>query len=373
MSSGKKKPLRSKTRFPGVYSRTSDTRRHAGRPDVAYDISYKVGRSKVWEKVGWKSEGITAGFASQVRADRLTEVRLSGSAQKYTPLTFDEAFEKYRLNHLVNTKSEKRIVSMYEAAVKKKFGKLYLHQIKTFEIQQFVAKLAGKRAPATIRHYITIIRTVYNKMIAWGEYAGPVPTVGVEIPTVDNERDRFLTHEEAKKLLTELRRRSEDTYRIALLSLNTGMRAGEIFHLKGEDVDLTKGVIRIRDPKNGKARVAYMSEAVCGMFGEMEIETGEYVFPSRGGGLRRWVPATFDRAVIELGFNEGLEDSRDRIVFHSLRHTFAAWLATEGVPLYTISKLLGHSTIKMTERYAKLMPEAKRQAVDILNSIVKLD
>lgn len=373
MSAEENGTLRKKTKYTGVYSVQSPKRRHAGRPDIAYDITYKVGKSKYWERVGWKSEGISAGFASQVRAEKLLEARRSGAVKRLAPLTFDEAFEKYRVNHLVNTKSEKRIVSMYEAAVKKKFGKLYLHQIKTFEIQQFVAKLAGKRAPATIRHYITIIRTVYNKMIAWGEYAGPVPTVGVEIPTVDNQRDRFLTHEEAKKLLTELRRRSEDTYRIALLSLNTGMRAGEIFHLKGEDVDLTKGVIRIRDPKNGKARVAYMSEAVCGMFGEMEIETGEYVFPSRGGGLRRWVPATFDRAVIELGFNEGLEDSRDRIVFHSLRHTFAAWLATEGVPLYTISKLLGHSTIKMTERYAKLMPEAKRQAVDILNSIVKLD
>lgn len=364
---------RVKTRFPGVYSRMSTKRRYAGRPDVAFDIVYSLGRSKKWEMVGWKSEGVNAQYASKLRSERVLEIRQKGSIASLRSLTLDDAFETYRANHLVTTKSEARIVSMYKASVQKTFGGRKLHQITTFDLQRFATSLTGKRAPATIRHYLSIIRSVYNKMIVWGLYAGKVPTYGVVVPYIDNERDRFLSREEAKVLLDELRSRSEDTYRVALLSLNTGMRAGEIFKLKGEDVDLEDWTIRIRDPKNRKSRIAYMSDAVKAMLEKLELRRGRYVFPARGGGKRVWVPATFDRAVEHLGLNRGVKDARDRIVFHSLRHTFAAWLASEGVPLYTISKLLGHSTIKMTERYAKLMPKAKKEAIDLLNNVVSLE
>lgn len=370
---------RTKTRFPGVYTRTAERRRHEGRADVAFDITYKVGSRKVWEKVGWKSEGVTAAYAAQVRNDRVMESRATGGPVKAcVPMSLNEAFEVYRATHLVNTKSEARIVNMYEVGVAPTFGARLLHQITSREVQAFVTGLRGKRAPATIRHYVGILRAVYNKLSAWGEYRGGLPTLGVVIPSVDNERTRFLTEREASMLLDELCCRSLDTYRLALVSLHTGMRASEIFAMRGEDVDLSAGIIRVRgkqgeeatrSTKGGHSRTAYMSETVRKTFEALDLRPGELVFPARGGGVRRWVPATFDRAVEELGLNEGLEDARDKFVFHSLRHTFAAWLVSKGVPLYTVSQLLGHSTIKMTERYSHLAPDAKRQALDVLNAI----
>jgi integrase len=55
-----------------------------------------------------------------------------------------------------------------------------------------------------------------------------------------------------------------------------------------------------------------------------------------------------------------------KVVFHSLRHTFASWLAIQGTPLYTIKELIGHKSIVMSERYAHLIPDQKIEAVKLL-------
>jgi integrase len=64
-----------------------------------------------------------------------------------------------------------------------------------------------------------------------------------------------------------------------------------------------------------------------------------------------------------LKFNEGITDKRQKLVFHSLRHTFASWLAMQGTPIYTIAQLMGHKSITMSERYAHLSPDHKKEAV----------
>jgi len=88
----------------------------------------------------------------------------------------------------------------------------------------------------------------------------------------------------------------------------------------------------------------------------------EYVFLSSKGGRVLEVSDSYSRVVERLGFNEGIKDRRYKITFHSLRHTFASWLALQGEALLTIKELLGHKTLEMTLRYAHLMPDQKRAA-----------
>jgi integrase len=73
--------------------------------------------------------------------------------------------------------------------------------------------------------------------------------------------------------------------------------------------------------------------------------------------------------VLNETFNEGLEvdDSKRRVVIHTFRHTFGSLLAINGVGIYTIKKLMNHSDIKMTMRYAKLSPDSGFDAVKSLN------
>jgi len=64
--------------------------------------------------------------------------------------------------------------------------------------------------------------------------------------------------------------------------------------------------------------------------------------------------------------NENVRDSRQKVVFHTLRHTFASWLAIQNIPLASIKELLGHCTINLTMRYAHLSQHQLRYAVDSL-------
>jgi integrase len=75
------------------------------------------------------------------------------------------------------------------------------------------------------------------------------------------------------------------------------------------------------------------------------------------------VSKTFERVVEDLGLNRGVDDARDKVVFHSLRHTFCSWLAINGEPLRVIQELAGHKSIAMTERYSHLSPDRKREAI----------
>jgi site-specific recombinase XerD len=99
----------------------------------------------------------------------------------------------------------------------------------------------------------------------------------------------------------------------------------------------------------------------------------EYVFTDRSGGKIDSVSRSFARVLSDIGFNKGVSDNRDRVVFHTLRHTFASWLVQNGVDLYTVQKLMGHSKITMTERYSHLTPEHEKRAVSKLDEIHQRD
>ncbi|HDR14082.1 MAG TPA: hypothetical protein ENN79_01070 [Desulfobacteraceae bacterium] len=61
--------------------------------------------------------------------------------------------------------------------------------------------------------------------------------------------------------------------------------------------------------------------------------------------------------------NEGVEDRRQKVTFHTLRHTFASWLVEDGTDLFTVKELLGHADYKMTSRYSHIAADGLRAAV----------
>ena len=79
------------------------------------------------------------------------------------------------------------------------------------------------------------------------------------------------------------------------------------------------------------------------------------------------VSKAFFRAVEDLGFNKDIEDRRQKVVFHTLRHTYASWLVERGADLYTVKELMGHKTLAMTERYSHLGENTLKQAVSRLD------
>lgn len=156
---------------------------------------------------------------------------------------------------------------------------------------------------------------------------------------------------------------------MTLLSLHCGLRAGEIFALTWGDIDIPHGHITIRETKGGKDRTVIMTEAVKNMFLLKTAKShSDLVFPAKNGKKRGRISKTFERVVDDLGFNDGIEkdNRKQKLTFHSCRHTCASWLAQAGVSLFVIKEILGHANIDMTMRYSHLSPDGMKAAMGIL-------
>ena len=208
-----------------------------------------------------------------------------------------------------------------------------------------------KKAPRTIQYVFATFRQCWNMAKRDKIVDSESPSKEVALPKVNNERKRFLTNEEADALLDNLKGRSIQLHNIALVSLHCGLRASEIFRLKWQDIGLNRGdrgVITVHG-KGNKDRPAFMTDEVKAIFESLESGSPDsFVFADRNGKEIGKVSNAFDRAVSELGLNNGITDSLYKFTFHCLRHTFASWLVQNDESIYTLKELLGHSTIAVT-------------------------
>lgn len=150
---------------------------------------------------------------------------------------------------------------------------------------------------------------------------------------------------------------------MVLVSLNTGIRRGELFNLEWQRVSFsTKTITIVGDTtKTNETRHIPLNKEALETLQDWQKECGQksgFVFPSSDGSRLEDVKSAW------LGLLEraGIIDFR----WHDMRHDFASRLVMAGVPLNTVRDLLGHSDIKMTLRYAHLAPDTKAAAVDLI-------
>jgi integrase len=359
---------RVRTKYPGIFERKSDVRKFNGKPDVCFDIAYRDQGRLVWEKVGWLSEGYSAKLAEQVRGDRIRAIRHEEELpqQKKKVALFKEIAGKYLEWAKENkTRQGRDDISRYENHLKPRFDDKKLNEVSPLDLERMKSELTkAGLSQATIKHCLVLFRQIYNKAIAWGLWNGENPVKKVKLPTLQNQRERFLSFEEANILLNALNGVSKTIYDMALISLHCGLRAGEMFSLKEQHIDLQNGIITISDPKNKTARKVFMTNAIKEILkARIQKQPGDYIFKDkRHGGKIESISHTFKEVVDSLKFNKGIDDPRQRVTFHSLRHTFASWLALQGESLMTIRELLGHKSFAMTQRYSHLIPDEKKRA-----------
>ncbi len=359
-------------KFLGVYYRESKERpKYLNELDRCFYYTYKKDGRKITEKAGWASEGYTAQMAANLRADTMRNIRHGEDIpleKRKIPLFSDMA--GLFLEWAKENKKDQNDAGRYENYLKKTLGEKRLHEITAADLEAIQASMKKRGlSPATIRHAMTLVRSIYSRAILLGKFKGIPPTKTIKFPSANNRRERFLTHEEAQRLLEELKQGSQTTYKISLVSLLTGLRASEIHNLKGRDVDFENGLIHVSDSKNKFSRKAVMPMEVAEVLKTLVSDPNEYVFSPRIHELDhiKRVSGFYQRTVNSL-FNVGVTDRRQRVVFHTLRHTFASWLAIQGTPLLTIKELMGHKTLAMTERYSHLSPDSRKDAVSALQT-----
>ena len=371
-------------KYPGVQYYESSSRKFNGKLDKCYYVRYQDSSGKrIREKIGWESEGVTAKYAFAIKNERIRSVRLGDEVipiqkKKKQNMTFDDfIIEKYFPFAESNKTriSYEREKQLYSKWIKPTIGEKALKDVSSFDIEKIKKVMKDEnKAPRTIEYALAVVRQVFNKASDWGIYSKSNPVSKVKKPKKDNRRVRFLTREEAEKLLDTLKKHSIQVYEMAYLSLYTGMRFGEIANLTWQDIDFQNDIITIKDPKNNTRRVAYITQGLKDMLMDKQKRgkpenLNELLFKDTNGNKIIKISHTFFRAVNEIGLNNNITDPRDKVVFHTLRHTFASWLAINGTPIYTIKELMGHKSLAMTERYSHLIPDIKREAVEGLSKM----
>lgn len=353
-----------KTKYQGVFTRAMKS------GDRSYYITYYAGGKKVFEKVGKQSEKYTAELAYQIRIERIRERRHGRELdiRKKAP-RFSAVADKY-LAWAAKNKAREGYddTNRYNKHLKDSIGKKRLDDLTPMVLEELKSDLYGKGlSDATVKHVLVLVRMVWNKAVAWNLWKGENPIKKIKLPTVQNRRERYLSPEEAALILAKLKERSSTTHDIALLSLRCGLRFGEITSLRRMDIDLDNGIINVSDPKNKTSRKAFMTPAVREILqARLPEYPEEYVFTDRQGQKIRELSNAFDRVVEGLGWNAGITDRRQKVTFHTLRHTHASLLAIQGESLITIAEALGHKSLQMVKRYAHLSDTTRREAAEKL-------
>lgn len=144
------------------------------------------------------------------------------------------------------------------------------------------------------------------------------------------------------------------------------------FKYSKKDVNITNKTVTLKDIKNNSTYKGFLNDDFSKHLKEYlnTLEINDYVV---GATDTKYATTTLQnklKPILDRLFNKGLDlrDSKNRVVIHTLRHTFASQLAINGTPIFTIQKLMNHSNINMTLRYAKLSPDSGR---DFVNDLYK--
>jgi len=172
-------------------------------------------------------------------------------------------------------------------------------------------------------------------------------------------RTRFLTSEELERLRGVM---FPNDWKLVAFAVETGLRRGEQFTLRWNQVDLENEVLTLPMPKGGKTRHVPLSEGAKDILRSFDsFLRSAWVFP----GLKDVAHPMDSRAFLRRSFEPGLRRAGiTGACWHSLRHTAASRRVMAGVDLVSVKEILGHRDIETTMRYAHLAPGHLREAVN---------
>ena len=334
-------------------------------------------------------------FTLRQAEERAKEIIINPDAalrKKSDALSLGEYIKSQYTDHaLAKLKNGQKSIDRVQA-VWDKFLNKRINEITATEIDSFRDKrLNAGVAPATVNRDVAALSGVLSHWVKNNK--GSVhPLADLEaLQVADDEVIRYLKPEESKRLRQALadrdlqaakERQSANKWRadrgkelmpeivgycdhmtpMVLLSLNTGMRQGELFSLAWENVDLTMKTITVlaSHSKGNNTRVIPLNTEAHAVLTTIRPDPAKglaFKSPITGGRFNN-----VKKAWAEITKAAGIPDLR----WHDLRHDFASQLVMKGAPLFTVQKLLGHANSRMTQRYAKLAPSTLADAVGLL-------
>lgn len=363
----------------------------------SYVVSWARGRKKTLGRVGILTLDQARTEATQYLAEArahgeplaVTQGRRGATLPSLRDFIEDTYMPWFKAHHKGHEKTQHTLSNYFDPIMPQRLDAITgrdLEQIRTGWMQ------AGNK-PSTVNRKMGSISGVFSRAVEW-DYIDEHPLAKLKQLKVDSKGViRYLTADETKRLRDALdarqdemraERESANTWRtdrhrepmpsllelpftdhlkpMVLVSLNTGMRRGELFDLKWSAVNFDTKTITVAGAttKTSDTRHIPMNKETVGVLEawKKQVSKSAYVFPGQGGGRFEDVKSAWlkllERAQID-GFR-----------WHDMRHDFASRLVMAGVPLNTVRDLLGHADIKMTLRYAHLAPGTKAAAVELI-------
>jgi len=285
--------------------------------------------------------------------------------QKPPDITLQQAIDEYlsyaRANFSVNTCRD--YVSITKSISKFLGPDIPVCEVTIRDIERYKAsKNNGKLSPHTVNYDLRCIKAFFNLLVQWNMIEKN-PCKGIKRLRTDDTIRPYLQREELQKLLAYTA--GSVLQPIIVFAVLTGLRLGEIVNLTWDDIMLEKRKIIVRSnggfrTKTGKMRTLPINSELYRLLTDMRDKTGLLFKQENGEPYRgEFISKQFKKAVRECKLNPKLH-------FHSLRHTFGSYLVEQGVSLFHVQQLMGHSSPYVTQIYAHL------GSAELMSSVEKL-
>ena len=380
------KRIKSK-KYTGVYYRELED------GDRVFEFTYKdLEGKKKWIKVGLASHNINESFANRKRIETINKLKLDGDEpdfiKKRKPvkkISLNAVANKYFADYEMRAKPNifKESLFKYQNKVEPYFGKTPVDEITKEAVEKWLKSFKNDYKQASINSYHATFKAVVNYGIKEFKELERVinPLQKISIKDPENERERVLSTNEIKHLFECLIHKPK-AYLYVAVALGTGARPQAIITTQKKDFDIANRTLTFPALKKGKRYPVPLINSLYKQLIEAtkDLKADDYIFhpdnpititskPISYEGIKRQIQPLLD----EL-FNQGLDnnDRKHRVTFYTFRHTFATHLVKNPhVNILDVKKLMSHSRLQMTERYAKV--ELHQGTQNALNNLYSID
>jgi integrase len=324
-----------------------------------YDFRFQGERFQ--ESTGLRNK-TAASRAEAIRKAELAEGRAGIRSRKATPIfekfVHDEFLSWAENEHRAHPSTYVRYGVSAKALVPF-FGRYRLEVISAGLVEKFKVSRSAEISAAGTNRDLAALRMILN-FAKRQQYIDRNPVCDVRFLAEGPGNMRIVSHEEQQEYLSAA---SPLVHDVALLIVETGMRPGEVFWLKAEDLNLPQRYLKVTKGKTRFARrnIPLTESAIQVLKRRLARAKGPCLFPHRSDVNRPLnnIDRGHHKAVRDAGIEPGFR-------LYDFRHTFGSRSAMAGVDLATLKELMGHSSITTTMRYVHPTPEHKRRAVEKL-------
>ena len=217
-------------------------------------------------------------------------------------------------------------------------------------------KRKAKRKPATINRHFSFLRHVLQIAFKDGKVARN-PVSGIKF-FPEKSTTRFFTDDEIQNLQSIM---SLEDWKLVAFAINTGLRRGEQFNLRWDQISFESRTLTLPLPKGGRTRHVPLNEEALNILRSLNSLLSPWVFPRLSNPMlpesaQTFVNRVYTPALGKAGITGGC--------WHTLRHTAASKLVMSGVDLLAVKEILGHRDIQTTLKYAHLKPGHLHDAIN---------